>query len=367
MNSPRFEKLLGLMKKAGFDAVALNPGYSMRYLTDLDFHLMERPTVLIIKQDGSQAFILPELESSRAEKVFSKENLFTYGDNPSSWLNEFKAAAAFLGLNKSSIGIEATRLRYLELDFLRKAIPESEILSAETIFSNLRVNKDETEIENMRQAAIIAQKALLETISQPVIGKSEKELASQLLINLLKNGSDELPFSPIVAAGPNSADPHATPSDYIIQSGDLLLFDWGANFNGYASDISRTFAVEKADPLFVKVTNIVHQANQTGVKTGKPGITAGSIDKATREVIENNGFGEFFIHRTGHGLGMEAHETPYIFAENQTILEPGMVFTVEPGIYLRGKGGVRIEDNVVITNDGARSLTDLPRELKIIK
>ena len=367
MNSPRFEKLLGLMKKNGFDAVALNPGYSMRYLTGLDFHLMERPTVLIIKQDGSQAFILPELESSRAEKIFSKECLFTYGDNPSNWLDEFKSAANYLGLNKASIGIEAIRLRYLELDFLKKSIPDSEISSAESIFSTLRVNKDATEIENMRQAAIIAQRALLETLSEPVVGKSEKELASQLVINLLKNGSDELPFGPIVAAGPNSADPHATPSDYVIQPADILLFDWGANFNGYASDISRVFTVEKADPLFEKVADIVHKANQTGVKTGKPGITAGSVDQATREVIEESGYGNYFIHRTGHGLGMEAHESPYIFSGNQMILEPGMVFTVEPGIYLRGKGGVRIEDNVVITEDGAKSLTDLPRELKVIK
>lgn len=367
MNSIRFEKLINLMKKTGFDAVALNPGYSMRYLTSLDFHLMERPTVLIIKQDGSLAFILPELESSRAEKEFSRDCLFTYGDNPENWLNEFKNAANYLDLFNASIGIEPTRLRFLELDYLKKAIPGSKVLAAESIFSNLRVNKDETEIENMRQAAIIAQNALLETIKEPVVGKSEKELASELVINLLKNGSDELPFGPIVAAGPNSADPHATPSDYVIQPGDILLFDWGANFNGYASDISRTFVVEKADPLFEEVANIVHQANQTGVKTGKPGITAGSIDKATREVIENNGYGEFFIHRTGHGLGMEAHETPYIYAENQMVLEPGMVFTVEPGIYLRGKGGVRIEDNVVITADGAKSLTDLPRELKVIK
>ena len=135
MNSIRFEKLINLMKKTGFDAVALNPGYSMRYLTGLDFHLMERPTVLIIKQDGSLAFILPELESSRAEKEFSRDVLFTYGDNPENWLNEFKNAANFLDLINASIGIEPTRLRFLELDYLKEAIPGSKVLAAESIFS----------------------------------------------------------------------------------------------------------------------------------------------------------------------------------------------------------------------------------------
>lgn len=367
MNSQRLEKLLDLMAIQNLDAIALNPGCNMRYLTNLDFHLMERPTILLIRHDGEMAFVLPILEASRAEKSFSKKHLFTYGDNPATWDNVFTSAFTHLRLGKSRVGVESTRLRFLEFNFLKKSLPESEIIAADEVFANFRIIKDQSEIGYIKKAAQIAQNALNDTLSKPVSGKSESELASLLTINLLKHGSGELPFLPIVASGKNSADPHATPSDRIVQSGDLLLFDWGASFEGYASDITRTFAVGEVDPLLTEIAEIVRQANQKGVISGKPGITAGSIDDATREVISTAGYGKYFIHRTGHGLGMESHEAPYIYSENSLILEPGMVFTVEPGIYLPGKGGVRIEDNVVITESGAKSLTDMPRELRVIR
>lgn len=367
MYSQRFKKLLDLMAIQNLDAIALNPGCNMRYLTNLDFHLMERPTVLLIRNNGDVALVLPKLEASRAEKSFSKDHLFTYGDNPATWTDVFSSAFGHLRLGKSRVGVESTRLRFLELNFLKKSLPESEIIAADEVFAKFRVIKDQSEISFMRKAAQIAQNALRDTLSEPVTGKSERELESLLTINLLKNGSGELPFSPIVASGANSADPHATPSDRVVQSGDLLLFDWGASFEGYASDITRTFAVGEVDPLLNKIAEIVRQANHKGVISGKPGVTAGSIDDATREVITTAGYGESFIHRTGHGLGMESHEAPYILSENSLILEPGMVFTVEPGIYLPGKGGVRIEDDVVITESGAESFTDMPRELRIIR
>lgn len=367
MHSLRLKKLIELIASQKLDAIALNPGYSMKYLTNLEFHLMERPTVLFIRKDGKTAFVLPKLESTRAERSFPKEQLFTYGDNPATWSEVFSSAVEYLQLEKSLVGVESTCLRFLEFNFLKNSLPESEITSADQVFANFRVIKDQTEIQYMKKAAQIAQSALLDTLQESVIGKSEKELASLLILNLLKNGSEELPFQPIVASGPNSADPHATPSDHIIQQGELLLFDWGASYEGYASDITRTFAVGEVDPKFHEIAEIVMRANQKGVNSAKPGVTAGSIDDATRSVISQSGYGEYFFHRTGHGLGMEAHETPYIFAENLTILEPGMVFTVEPGIYLTGKGGVRIEDDVVVTHNGAESMTDMPRDLRTIK
>ncbi len=367
MDSQRFSNLINLMASQNLDAIALNPGYSMKYLTNLDFHLMERPTVLLIKKDGKTAFVLPKLESTRAERSFAKEQLFTYGDNPATWNEAFKSAGDYLQIGKSVIGVESTRLRFLEFNFLQNSLPESEIISADEVFANFRIIKDQSEIRNMKKAAQIAQRALLDTLLEPVIGKSEQDLASLLTINLLKNGSSELPFQPIVASGTNSADPHATPSDHIIQAGELLLFDWGASFEGYASDITRTFAVGEVDPIFYEIADIVMRANRKGFKKAMPGEKSGSIDDATREVISQSGYGEYFFHRTGHGLGMEGHETPYIFSENSVILRPGMVFTIEPGIYLSGKGGVRIEDDVVITENGAESLTDMPRELRTIR
>jgi Xaa-Pro dipeptidase len=199
------------------------------------------------------------------------------------------------------------------------------------------------------------------------IGQTEKEIAAELLIQLYQHGSDqELPFAPIVSTGPNSANPHASPTDRKLAEGDLLLIDWGASFEGYASDITRCFYLENLPDRMRDVAETVQRANYYAVSAGKMGMKAGEIDHIARQEIEESGYGDYFIHRTGHGLGMEAHEPPFIFADNDQILEKGMVFTVEPGIYLPGEGGVRIEDDVVVTEEGLLSLTSLPREVMTI-
>jgi Xaa-Pro dipeptidase len=176
----------------------------------------------------------------------------------------------------------------------------------------------------------------------------------------------EFPFTPILASGPNSANPHATPTERKVQTGDLIVIDWGASYNGYISDLTRTVAVGQVTPEFQKIYDTVKAANAAGCAAARPGIQAGLVDKAARDVITAAGYGPEFRHRTGHGIGMEGHEPPYIFGENQLILAPGMSFTVEPGIYLLDRGGVRIEDNVVITAQGAEVLSDLPRDLIIL-
>jgi Xaa-Pro dipeptidase len=180
----------------------------------------------------------------------------------------------------------------------------------------------------------------------------------------MRHGSDsEMPFSPIVATAPNSANPHAFPGDRQLAPGDILILDWGASVHGYLSDLTRTYAIEDVDPELENISSIVAQANAAAREFAAPGVTAGEVDRAARRVIESAGYGDYFIHRTGHGLGLESHEEPYISAGNSMELEPGMTFTIEPGIYLPGRGGVRIEDDVVITNEGSESLSDLPRDL----
>ena len=196
---------------------------------------------------------------------------------------------------------------------------------------------------------------------------SEKEIASELVVNLLRGGSEsDLPFAPIIAGGPNSANPHAVPTDRKLSAGDLLVIDWGAAYNGYFSDLTRTFAIGQVDAELQQIYQIVKSANEMGRSTGKPGISAGKVDEAARSVIDAAGYGKFFTHRTGHGLGMEAHEAPYMFGENKQLLTPGMVYTIEPGIYLPGHGGVRIEDNIVVTTTGCETLSDYPREFTIL-
>jgi Xaa-Pro dipeptidase len=219
----------------------------------------------------------------------------------------------------------------------------------------------------MRHAVQVAQLALEAVLPSIKIGATERELAGALTMELLKHGSDsELPFAPIVCAGPNSANPHATPSERKIQRGDLLLVDWGATTEGYISDLTRTFAVGEVDPELQKIAMIVLEANAAGRAAGKPGVPCASVDKAARAVIEHAGYGVYFTHRTGHGIGMEGHEEPYMRGDNMHMLYPGMAYTVEPGIYLPGRGGVRIEDNIVVMKTGVDVLSDMPRELRVV-
>jgi Xaa-Pro dipeptidase len=175
-----------------------------------------------------------------------------------------------------------------------------------------------------------------------------------------------MPFSPIVSGGPNSANPHASPTERKLQAGDLLVIDWGAAHDGYISDLTRTFAVGEVDDEYQKIHKIVQESNAAGRAAAKPGAHCAEVDIAARDVIEKSGYGKYFTHRTGHGIGMEGHEEPYMRGDNMQILEPGMAFTVEPGIYLPGRNGVRIEDNVVITESGADVLSDMPREIRVV-
>ena len=359
----RLLRLQHALQRAQMDALALNPGPSLTYLIGLHFHLMERPVVAFFTAEGRQALVLPRLE---APKVAGRNDIlpFFYDDNPAQWHAAFQQAVEALGLQHARIGVEPIRLRVLELRHLEAAASQAEFPSAADVLSSLRVVKDESELAAMQEAVNIAQTALEAALQNFRVGMTEKELAAELVAQLLRHGSEpELPFQPIVAAGPNSANPHAVPTDRPIQPGDLLIIDWGATHNGYFSDITRTFAIGDVDEELARMVEIVQQANAAGRAVARPGIPAGAVDAAARGVIAAAGYGDYFTHRTGHGLGLDVHERPFIFADNEEILRPGMVFTVEPGIYLPGRGGARVEDDVVITADGARSLTDLPRAL----
>jgi Xaa-Pro dipeptidase len=366
MNSSRLSRLFSLLNSSGLDALVLNPGPSLTYLTGLHFHLMERPTLLFLTPDAPPALILPELEAGKLSQSFIPLKGITFGDNPATWSAVFRQVCQDLKLDGKKVGVEPNRLRFLELRML-EAATNAQFVSGEAVISGLRMQKEPEEIEAMRKAVQIALEALLKTLPMVKPGKTEHEIASELMLQLLKGGSDEeMPFAPIVAGGPNSANPHAVPTDRKLQVGDLLVIDWGASYHGYISDLTRTFAIGPVEPEFEQIAKIVEQANAAGRSASGPEIAAGEIDVATRKVIDDAGYAKYFTHRTGHGIGMEGHEPPYIFAENATILAEGMAYTVEPGIYLSGRGGVRIEDNVVITANGAEVLSDLPRGLRTL-
>ena len=367
MTSQRYARLQELLKVGGFNATVINPGSTLTYLTGLHFHLMERPTLLICCAGRQPVLILPELELSKASTSTIPVSPFTFGDDPSTWPEVMRRALKSLDLESGKIAVEPTRLRFLEIDYLQKAAPRLDFINGESVFNSLRVQKDAGEIRSMRKAVEIAQNALTATLPSIHAGVTEAEIASRLTIELQKAGSaTELPFQPIVASGPNSANPHAGPTSRKLEMGDLVVIDWGATFEDYCSDLTRTFAIGHLSDELRKIYETVKDANQAGRSAGQPEIEAGEIDQAARAVIESAGYGQFFTHRTGHGLGMEGHETPYMFGANKQILTTGMVYTVEPGIYLPGKGGVRIEDDVVVTANGCESLSDFPRELQIL-
>ncbi len=355
------------MAEQGVDALALNPGPSLPYLTGLNFHLSERPVVILFPRDEAPRIVLPELEAPKVTELPYEVHAFTYGEDPATWGDAFRAAIESGGLGRARIGVEPRALRVLELRYLEAAAPEAEFVPAEGVTAALRMHKDEAEIAAMQRAVEIAQAALQATLPAIRSGVSEREIAAELTLQLLRHGSNgEFPFSPIVSGGPNSANPHATPTDRPLQPGDLLVIDYGANVEGYFSDITRTFAIGEVEPELALIAEVVEQANAAARAAAGPGVPASAVDQAARAVIEEAGYGPYFTHRTGHGLGLEVHEEPYIRGDNPQILQPGMTFTIEPGIYLPGRGGVRIEDDVVITADGLKSLTDLPRSLRMI-
>lgn len=362
----RQQNLIASLQNSGLDALVINPSPSLVYLTGMHFHLMERPVLAIFTPSSPPIIVIPELEMRKTEGLPFPIQVLTYSEDPQTWTGVFTAAFS-QGSKINNAGVEPLHLRYIEFGYLQSALPKATIHSAENILSGLRICKDEKEIMAMRSAVGAAQRALQATLPFIKPGISEIDLATELTIQLLRHGSQpELAFSPIVSAGPNSANPHATPTTRKLSSGDLLVIDWGARVDGYVCDLTRTFALGNIDPEFSRIAQLVKEANEAGRKAATCGIAASTIDQAARAVISQAGYGAFFTHRTGHGIGLESHEEPYIRSDSSLLLQPGMAFTIEPGIYLPGRGGVRIEDNLLITNQGAECLSNMDRDLIVL-
>ncbi len=374
-NRERYLKRIGalqvLQRASAVACVALVPGANLHYFTGLAMHPSERPTVTLIPagekpQDaGGLTVVLPVLEAPAAQEQLPADvNLFAYSDEEGHEHAFFRAAEA-LGLQNCSIGVEYLAMRLLEARRIEQAAPGCRLVAVEPWLPQLRQIKDEIEIAYMRQAVEIAERALQRLLDQGAIrpGRSEREVAAELQIAMLQEGSQGEAFPPLVQAGPNSAQPHASPSDRLLAEGDLLIVDWGAAYQGYRSDITRTLVLGEPTAEMLRVHDAVLAANQSARLVVRPGLPGQEIDRAARRSITLAGYGKFFLHRTGHGLGLETHEPPYLVEGNLGLLEAGMAFTVEPGVYVPGLGGVRIEDDVVVTENGSQTLTHLPREL----
>jgi len=359
----RLKKAQTLMAEYGLDAVILNPGPTQYYFSGLHLGLMERPMCLFMDAKKTPAIVLPELERQQLPLAGIELKPFFYGADVEQWTQAYKNAAEYMELDGKTIGIEPTRFRYLEMSYVQSAAPNIKFTSAQELVAQLRMCKDATEKATMKAAIDISQTALLAALKNFKVGMTELEFSSELTMQMLITGGENASFGAIVSGGPNSANPHAMPGDRPIQNGDLLVIDYGAMKGGYCADITRTFGIGKIEPEFEKIHKITQEANAAARAFAKPGVRAGDVDKAARDVIEAAGYGEYFTHRVGHGLGMEGHEPPYMHGANDLILKEGMTFTIEPGIYLPERGGVRVEDDVILTADGCESLSTLPREL----
>lgn len=371
MNTQRIESLRRLMAVNNVWCAAVMPGANLHYFFGLGGHLSERPKLGLIPAEGPAALILPILEAQGLEAVLPDESgvrVYSYRDEDGHEV-AFQQAAAELSLAGRTVGVEYLAMRLLEARRLEQAAPGCRLLATEPWLPVLRAAKDDGEIAAMRRAVDIAQRALTRILNEDAIrpGRTELEVAADLLVALLREGGQGEAFEPIVVAGPNSALPHAGPSDRPLAEGDLVTLDWGTVYQGYRSDLTRTFYLGTSpSPEIRHIYDTVLAANEAGRLAGRPGLPAHEVDRAARRVIEAHGYGQYFIHRTGHGLGLETHEPPYIVEGNTEPLREGVTYTVEPGIYVPGLGGVRIEDDVVVTAGGSETLSSLPRALELL-
>jgi len=363
----RIAKLQSRIANNDLDLVTITAGPSQVYFSGLHFHVSERPAVLLIAAKDKPAFIFPGFEAEKATQAPLNVDAFPYQESHTDWVDTFGRAINHFGDGITRIGVEPTAMRYLEMDLLTSQNKGISFRSAAMMIEALRASKDEKEISHIRSAIHIAQTALEKTLPAIKPGITEKEIANQLVINLLQEGSDpDLPFLPIVASGPNSANPHAIPGERALAEGDLLIIDWGARYQGYISDITRTFAIGSISPQLEEIYQVVLSANQAARSLPAKKYTGKVIDDAARGVISNAGYSEEFLHRTGHGFGLEPHEPPYISADNTDVIQPGATFTIEPGIYLNRVGGVRIEDDMRAVDGKLETLTTLDRKLTIL-
>lgn len=364
-NVARLDKLYRIMRGAGLDVIALIPGPNHRYLTGAEHYVLERPIVAFYSLDQEPVAVIPELEIPLFQQHAEPPRIVSYTDEEG-YQAAFRAALTALGSRGKTIGVEGLHMRFFEGEIIRQAAPEADVVDATESLAELRLIKDDEEIARLRRAIEISERALQATLPQIRVGMTEIEATAILEGQIRDLGGEGLSFGTILHAGGNTTLPHSGPLSYRIQPGDPLIVDFGARYGGYCADITRTFFVGSVSDEQREFYSVVQAANEAGRLAAKPGATAESVDLAARLVIIDAGDGDLIRHRTGHGIGLEAHEAPYIVIGNKRVLEPGMVFTIEPGIYRDGELGVRIEDNILITEDGCESLTGFPRELLVL-
>jgi len=352
----RLANLRKKLEEEHLDGVVIVPGPNMQYLTGVESLLLERPFMLLIPVSETAQLVAPTLEAG------------PYRDSPmpmdiQAWTDSEGSPGAI------SMAIRSARLRgkwgvegkvpFLFLNKLMKHA-SSQFEDAEPVMQSLRERKDETEIKSLKKSAKILSRSFCEFPHLAKEGASELALAKAATEIIYSNGATKV-HAMLVQSGWRAADPHSLPSSKKVKRGESIIFDVGSTFEGYYADMTRTFCVGRSKEV-EDVYKKVLEAEEKGIRAAAQGVKVGDVDEAARGVLSKAGFGKYFIHRTGHGLGLEVHEAPYIVEGGMEKLEPGMCFTVEPGVYIRGRLGVRIEDNVLVEGKKGVEITDTPKE-----
>jgi len=352
----RFVDLRARMVSEGVDLVVLGPGAHMQWLLGYHPHPDERPCVLLIGPERA-AFLVPALNAADVRAATSVPlHSWSDADGPDAAL---RAALAEVGATVRCLALDET----MRADFallVQRALPNAGIVFTETTVGHLRQIKDRGEIAALQRAAGIADTAIGVAVAAISPGTREVEIVEAVRRSFAAAGA-VMQFA-IIGSGPNSALPHHAPGQRCIAPGDAVVVDIGGRIDGFNSDITRMAVVGAEPDLFGEVHAIVNDAVEAALAVVRPGCTAAAVDQAARSVIDDAGYGEYFVHRTGHGLGIDVHEPPYITSNSTVTLQEGMAFSIEPGIYLPNRFGVRLEEIVVLRQDGPEILSGLARE-----
>jgi Xaa-Pro aminopeptidase len=342
----RREQASGALRARGLAALLLSPSSDLVYLAGYRMHASERLTCLVIGADGDSTLVVPELESPRAKAAAPDLAQRTWSETEDPY-----ALVASLVTGNGDVAV-ADQMWSLFVLRLQAALRGRGFQLASVITRGLRMRKDAYEREALRAVSAAADRAFPRLLEREFAGRTEREIGAELAALLREEGHDEVTFT-IVASGPNGASPHHETGDRRIARGDAVVLDFGGTREWYCSDITRSVHVgADVDDEVRKVHDIVRRSQEAGYSAARLGATAASVDAASRRVIDEAGYGERFIHRTGHGIGLDGHEHPYLVRGNDEALEPGMAFSIEPGIYIPGRFGIRIEDIAILGDDG---------------
>ena len=355
----RVQHLSCILKQTQLDAAVLFDPANIRYFTDFRMN-SACESILTIQSDGSIIYLVAPLDYKRALCDCWIENIGLFPEDDPNYLNPLKKLFSSKHINK--LGIEEDRLSYKKMRYLHE-ITSSELIAVDDKLIKMRSSKTDTEIRLIRKAAEIADIAMQECLNILTEGTTEAELTGFARYVFEREGGEGASFDPFLMSGKNAWLPQRFSTDKKITPGELAVFDMGAVYRGYCSDLTRTFCIGNPDKEQRKIFDVAYRAQQLAIEAIRPGVTASYIDSIARNYITDAGYGKFFPHITGHGLGISVHEQPILNAGSSLTLQNNMVVTVEPGIYLENVGAVRIEDMVLVTEDGYELLTKTKRNL----